>query len=148
METLQEFSGRLPRKGMKLVKIVKGLVHTFWHDNTMPSFNTKDVLKHCRGSINNEPHVKHYLHMKQTELFEMFKVFHAKLRLGKISFKNPSLGMLESIPSRTLFVVYTTYSLVYILIHLHIYIIFFILTMCRNAQVQYRQCHLDISSIP
>ena len=51
---------------MKLVEAVKGLVHTFWHDNTRNSFNTKDVLKHYRGSINNEPHVKNYLNMTQT----------------------------------------------------------------------------------
>ena len=55
METLCEFSGRFPRKDIKLVKAVKGLVHMFWHDNTRPSSNMKDVLKHCRGSRNNEP---------------------------------------------------------------------------------------------
>ena len=65
METLWEFSGRFPHKDMKLVEAVKGLVHTFWHDNTRPSSNMKDVLKHCRGSRNNEPHVKHYLDMTQ-----------------------------------------------------------------------------------
>ena len=48
---------------MKLVEAVKGLVHTFWHDKTRPSSNTKDVLKQCRGSMNNETHVKHYLDM-------------------------------------------------------------------------------------
>ena len=73
METLWTFSGRFPCKDMKVVEVVKGLVHTFWHDNTRPSSNTKDVLKHCRGSRNNEPHVKHYLDMTQTQLFEMFK---------------------------------------------------------------------------
>ena len=49
METLREFSGRFPHKDMKLVEAVKGLVHTFWHNNTRPSSNTKDFLKHCRG---------------------------------------------------------------------------------------------------
>ena len=83
METLWAFSGRLPRKDMKLVKAVKGLVQTFWHDNTRPSSKMKDVLKHCRGSRNTEPHVKHYLDMTQTQLFEMFKVSHEELRLGK-----------------------------------------------------------------
>ena len=76
METLSAFSSRLPREDMKLVEAVKGLVQTFWHDNTRPSSNMKDVLKHCRGSRNNEPHVKHYLNMTQTQLFEMFKVNH------------------------------------------------------------------------
>ena len=70
-----------PEKTMKLVEAVKGLVHTFWHDNTRPSSNTKDVLKHCSGSRNNEPHVKHYLDMTQTQLFEMFKVANVELRL-------------------------------------------------------------------
>ena len=50
METSWAFSGRLPRKDMKLVEAVKGLVQTFWHDNTRPYSNMKDVLKHCRGS--------------------------------------------------------------------------------------------------
>ena len=72
---------------MKLDEAVKGLVQTFWHDNTRPYSNTKDVLKHCRGSMNNEPHVEHYLDMKQTQLFDMFKVSHAELRLGKRYFK-------------------------------------------------------------
>ena len=31
---------------MKLVEAVKGLVQMFWHDNTRPCSNTKDVLKH------------------------------------------------------------------------------------------------------
>ena len=54
METLWEFSGRLPRKEMNLVEAVKGLGHTFWHDNTRPYSNTKDMLKNCRGSMNND----------------------------------------------------------------------------------------------
>ena len=95
METLWAFSGRFPRKDMMLVEAVKGLVHTFWNDNTRPSSNTKDVLKHCRDYRNNELHVKHYLDMTQTQLFEMFKFSHVELRLGKISFENASLGVLE-----------------------------------------------------
>jgi len=87
MDKLWAFSGRLPRKDMKLVEAVKGLVQSFWHDNTRPFSNTKDVLKHCRGSKNNEPHIKHYLDMTQTQLFEMFKVAHVELRLGQISFE-------------------------------------------------------------
>ena len=87
IETLWEFSYRSPHKDMKLVEAMKGLVQTFWHDNTRPYSNMKDVLKHCRGSINTEPHVKHYLDMTQTQLFEMFKVAHVKLRLGQRSFE-------------------------------------------------------------
>ena len=45
METLCAFSGRFPRKYLKLVEAVKGLVHTFWHDNTRPYSKTNDVLK-------------------------------------------------------------------------------------------------------
>ena len=87
METLWAFSGRFPCKSMKLVEVVKGLVHMFWHNNTRYSSNTKDVLKHCRGSMNNEPHVKHYLDMTQTQLFEMFKIWHVELRIEKMSFE-------------------------------------------------------------
>ena len=66
IETLWELSSRLPCKDMNLVEAVKGLMQTFWHDNTRPSSNMKDVFKHCRGSRNTEPHVKHYLcHMPQ-----------------------------------------------------------------------------------
>ena len=108
METLWAFSSRLPHKYMKLVEAVKGLLHTFWHDNTRPSSNTKYVLKLCRGSINNEPHVKHYLDMTKTQPLEMFKVSYVELRLRQISFEKCNLGMLESIPSGTLVVVDTT----------------------------------------
>ena len=87
MEILKEFSGRSPRKYMKLVEVVKGLVHTFWYDKTRPSSNKKDVLKRCRGSMNNRPHVKHYLDMTQPQLFEMFKISHVELRLGQRSFE-------------------------------------------------------------
>ena len=82
METLWAFSSRFSCKDMKLAEAVKGLVHTFWNNNTRPSSNTEDVLKHCRGSRNNEPHVKHYLDMTQTQFFEMFKVSHVELRIG------------------------------------------------------------------
>ena len=83
METLWAFSSRFPHKDMKLVETVKGLVHTFWHNNTRPSSNTKDALKNYRSSMKNEPHIKHYLDMTQTQLFEMFKVSHVELRLRK-----------------------------------------------------------------
>ena len=86
METLWAFSDRFPRKDMKLVEAMKGLLPTFWHDNTRPSSNTNDVLKCCRGSMNNELHVKHYLYMTQTQLFKMFKVSHVELRLRPKTF--------------------------------------------------------------
>ena len=87
METSWAFSHRPPQKYMKLLEVVKGLVHTFWHDNTRPYSNTKGVLKHCRGSMNNEPHVKHYLEMTQTQLLKMFKVSHVEIRLEQRSFE-------------------------------------------------------------
>ena len=87
METLWAFSGSFPYKDMKLVEAVKGLMQTFWHDNTRPSSNTKDLLKCCKGSFNNELHVKNYLDMTQIQLFEMFKISHVELRLGKIYFE-------------------------------------------------------------
>ena len=82
-----------------LVEAVKGLVQTFWYDNTRPSSNTKDVLKHCRGYRNNEPHLKHYLDMTQTQLFEMFKFAHVELRFGKRSFEkcNPWYVIINTI---------------------------------------------------
>ena len=49
------FLGRLPRRDMKLVDAIKGLVHSFWHDHTRPSSNRKDVLKLRMGSRSFEP---------------------------------------------------------------------------------------------
>ena len=37
--------------------------------------------------MNNETHVKHYLDMTQTQLFDMFKFSHVELRLGKRYFE-------------------------------------------------------------
>ena len=62
------FIGRFPRRDMKLVDVVKGLVHSFWHDHTRPFSNRKDVLKLRRGSKDREPHIKHLLDITQTEL--------------------------------------------------------------------------------
>ena len=87
----------MPYKDMKLVKAVKGLVTTFWHDNTRPYSNTNYVVKCCRGSMNNELHVKHYLNMTQTQLFEMFKISHAELRLEKRYFVKCNPMDLENI---------------------------------------------------
>ena len=43
------FIGRLPHLDMKLINVVKGLVHSSLHDNTRISSNQKDVLKMRRG---------------------------------------------------------------------------------------------------
>lgn len=86
-EKLWAFGGRLPRKDMKLVEAVKGLVQAFWYDNTRHSSNTSDVLKNWKGSRNHELHIKHYLYMTQTQLYEMFTVSHPELRLGQRSFE-------------------------------------------------------------
>jgi hypothetical protein len=87
MEKLWSFSGRLPCKDTNLIEVVKGLVHAFWHDNTRPSSNTMVVLKRCKSSRNHEPHIKHYLDMMQTQLYEMFKVFHLEFRLDQRYFE-------------------------------------------------------------
>ena len=80
---LWAFSGILPCKYMKLVETMKGLVLSFWHDKTRPYSNTKDVLKHYRDSRHHAPHIKHYLDMTQTQIYEMFKDSHPKWRLGQ-----------------------------------------------------------------
>ena len=72
---------------MKLVDVVKGLVHIFWHDHTRPSSNQKDELKIRRGSKDCEPHIKHLLGITQKELYEKFKNEHRQLNLGKRSFE-------------------------------------------------------------
>jgi hypothetical protein len=93
---------------MKLVETVKGLVHAFWHDNTRPSSNAMDVLKCYKVSRDHEPHLKHYLNMTQTQLYEMFKDSHPNFRLGQRSFKSANHGMLESTPFITPTVLDTT----------------------------------------
>ena len=60
------------------------------------------------GSMNNEPHVKHYLDMTQNQLFEIFKVSHIELRIEKIYFEKFKPWYVESIPSGKLVVVDTT----------------------------------------
>jgi len=55
------FIGRFPRRDMKLIDAVKGLVQNFWHDHTRPSSNQRDVLKLRKGSTEREPHIKHFL---------------------------------------------------------------------------------------
>ena len=60
------FTGRLPRSDMKLIEVVKGLVQEYWHDNSRPSSNQKDVVKLRKGSRDHEPHIKHFLDLTQT----------------------------------------------------------------------------------
>jgi len=81
------FVGRLPRSDMKLIDAVKELVQKFWHDNTRPSSNQRDVLKLRKGVRGGEPHVKHFLDTTQTELYERFKNEHTQLNLGQRSFE-------------------------------------------------------------
>ena len=76
---------------MKLVDVVKGLVHAFCHDNTRPSSNTRVVLKCCGGFRDHELHIKHYLDITQTQLYEIFKVTHLEFRFGQISFEKCKL---------------------------------------------------------
>ena len=72
---------------MKLIDVVKELVQKFWHDNTRPSSNQRDVLKLRKGVRGGEPHVKHFLDTTQTELYERFKNEHTQLNLGQRSFE-------------------------------------------------------------
>ena len=74
-----------------LVEEMKELVHSFRHDNTRPSSNANDVLKHYKGSKDHESHIKHYLDMTQTQLYDMFKASHLELRLSQISFEKCKL---------------------------------------------------------
>ena len=60
------FTGRLPHSDMNLIEVVKGLVQEYWHDNSRPSSNQKDVVKLRKGSRDREPHIKHFLEMTQT----------------------------------------------------------------------------------
>jgi hypothetical protein len=80
------FTGRLPHFVMKLIGAVKGLVHDFWHVNTRPSSNQKYILKLRRGFRDCEPHVKHFLDITHTKLYERFRTIHSALNLGQRSF--------------------------------------------------------------
>ena len=83
---MRAFTGRLPHSDMKLIAVVKGLVQEFWHDNTKPSSNQKDVVNLRKGSRDREPHIKHFLDMTKTKLYERFRRDHIELNLGQISF--------------------------------------------------------------
>lgn len=148
MKKLWAFSGRIPCKHMELIEVVKGLEHAFFHDNTRPFCNTRDVLKWYRGTRDHEPHIKHYLHMTQTQLYEILQVFHLELRLCQRYFEKckPWYVRINTIHNTT--VVDTTWSLIIITIHFYIYDDFCILTMCRNTQVQHHPFHREISYIP
>jgi hypothetical protein len=60
---LWDFTHRIPCSDMKLIGVVKELVHMFWHKIPMPSSNQKYLLKLRRGSRDHEPHIKHFLEM-------------------------------------------------------------------------------------
>jgi hypothetical protein len=92
---LWAFTGRLPHSDMKLIGAVKGLVQDFWHENTRPSSNQKDVLKLRRGSRDHEPHIKHFLDITQTKLYERFRQYIVHLTWAKDLSINASLGMFE-----------------------------------------------------
>lgn len=81
------FTGRLPCSDRKLIEAVKGLVQEYWHDNSRPSSNQKDVVKLRKSSRDHEPHIKHFLDMKQLELYERFRRAHTELNLGQRSFE-------------------------------------------------------------
>ena len=70
-------------KGIKLVEAEKGLLHAFWHGKTRSSCNTKDVLKCCRGTRDIETHINHYILMKQTKYYEIFRTTNAELTFGQ-----------------------------------------------------------------
>ena len=55
------FVGRFPCSNMKLIDAVKGLVQEFWHDNSRPSSNQKDVLKLRMGQGTVSPTLKIFL---------------------------------------------------------------------------------------
>ena len=55
------FIGLFPRRDMKLVDALKGLMQSFWHDHTRSSSNRKEGLKLRRGSKDYEPHIRHLL---------------------------------------------------------------------------------------
>jgi hypothetical protein len=72
---------------MKLIEVVKELVQTFWHNNTIPSSNKKDVLKLRRSFRGHESHIKHFIDSTQEELYDRFKNEHKALKLGQIYFE-------------------------------------------------------------
>jgi len=80
------FTSRITHSDMKLIGVVKGLVHDFRHANTRPSSKQKHVLKLRRVTGDREPHIKHFLDITQTQLHEIFKKVHSALNLGQISF--------------------------------------------------------------
>ena len=89
------FTGRLTHSNMKLIEVVKELMQEFWHNNSRPFSNQKLVVKLRKGSRDCEPHIKHFLDMTQTKLYERFRRAHTDLTWEKDLLRNEILGMLE-----------------------------------------------------
>ena len=89
------FVGRFPHSDMKLIDAVKELVQEFWRDNSRPSSNQKDVLNLRRDSRDHETHMKNFLDMTQTELYERFRHEIMNLTWAKDPSRNANHGMLK-----------------------------------------------------
>ena len=133
---------------MKLIDAVKGMVQEFWHDNSRPSSNQKDVLKLRMGSRDREPHIKHFLDMAQTKLYKRFRHEHNELNLGQRSFEKCKPWYVKISTTRnTCCCRYHIEYAYYYDTYIYLYCVFFITLLCKNAQLHCHQHHLESLSI-
>ena len=66
---------------------IKNLVISFWNDNTRPSSNTRDVLRHRVKANLYEHHTKHWLDITQHEMYVSFCSSNPDIKIGQTLFE-------------------------------------------------------------
>ena len=71
----------------RIEELLKKLVISFWIDNTHPSSNSRDVIRHRIASSQYEHHTKHWLDTTQHELYVSFCSEHPNVKVGQTLFE-------------------------------------------------------------
>lgn len=66
---------------------VRNLITTFWNDDTHPSSNCRDVIKHRIRPNEYVLHTKHWLETMQHEVYFSFCNLNPNIKIGQIMFK-------------------------------------------------------------
>ena len=71
----------------RIEELLKKLVISFWIDNTCPSSNSRDVIRHRIAPGQYEHHIKHWLDTTQHELYVSFRSEHPNVKVWQTLFK-------------------------------------------------------------
>lgn len=77
---------RAPRSD-RIEDVVRNLVSSFWHDQTRPSSNTRDVMRYRIGPSIYENHIKHWLDITQFEMYMNFCNAYPHIKIGQTMFQ-------------------------------------------------------------